>query len=143
MKTQLGIFPLFKRMNEAAETVVPLEMIRDLSSLYEPSQINEICFQYKIWYYLSEIENCCEACGNHLPIGSKSTSKTCSNKCHLIVKRNKSKGESTPMEDIRNESKERLQNILMVWDKASEQPYKTVYQWHKVIDGWKVASKLE
>ncbi len=143
MKTQLGIFPLIKRMNEASSTVVPLELVRDLSSLYEPSQINEICFQYKIWHYLSNLRECCEACGNHLPIGSKSTSKTCSNRCHILVKRMKDKGETTPMEDIRIESREKLQAILSVWDKAAKQPYKTAYPWHKVVDGWRVASIIE
>jgi len=47
------------------------------------------------------------------------------------------------MEDIREESREKLQTILSVWDKAAKQPYKTAYPWHKVVDGWRVASIIE
>jgi len=140
IKTTLSIFPIIKRMNEASSVLVPLDLIRDLSGLYQPPQINEICFQYKIWHYLSHLEECCESCGNHLPIGSKSTTKTCSNRCHQLVKRSQEKGEPTPMDNIRIESREKLQCILSVWDKSKQYPYKEAYPWHKVTDGWRVAS---
>ena len=142
MKKILGVFPLMKRLNEAASQNVPLEMVRDLSGLYEPEQINEICFQYKIWSYLASLEDCCEACGAHLPLGSKSTTKTCSNRCHQLVKRSTNKEEHTPIAMIRLESKERVRSIIALWEKSKQYPYKTAYSWHKVSLGWKVTSIL-
>ena len=142
MKTVLGIFPLLKRLNKASQEDVPLEMIRDLSGLYSPEQINEICFQYKVWSFLSNLEDCCEGCGDHLPIGSKSTTKTCSNRCHQLVKRSREKSETPPIATIRLEASERLSHINNLWEKSKTYGYKKDYPWHRVSDGWKVISIL-
>ena len=142
MKTVLGIFPLLKRLNKASQEDVPLEMIRDLSGLYSPEQINEICFQYKVWSFLSNLEECCEGCGDHLPIGSKSTTKTCSNRCHQLVKRSREKSETPPIATIRLEASERLSHINNLWEKSKTYGYKKDYPWHQVSDGWKVISIL-
>ena len=142
MKTVLGIFPLLKRLNKASQEDVPLEMIRDLSGLYSPEQINEICFQYKVWSFLSNLEDCCEGCGDHLPIGSKSTTKTCSNRCHQLVKRSREKSEAPPIETIRLEATERLSHINNLWKKSKTYGYKKDYPWHQVADGWRVISIL-
>ena len=138
MKTVLGLFPLIKRMNEAASEEVPLEMIRDLSGLYKPKQINEISFQYKVWSYLSKMEDCCEGCGDYFPIGSRSTTKTCSNRCHQLVKRSIEKGEDTPIQTIRCEASGRLSNIESLWEKSKQYEYCVEYNWHQVSEGWKV-----
>ena len=143
MRTVLGIFPVIKRLNEASNVPIPVEMIRDLSGMCEPEQINEIAFQYRIWTYLSGLETCCEGCGGYLPIGSRSTSQTCSNRCHLLVKRATNKGNDTPMEVIRKESAKKLSAIMSVWEKSKTFDYKTDFAWHKVHGGWKVASTLE
>ena len=138
MKTVLGIFPLIKRINKAASEDVPLEMIRDLSGLYKPEQINEISFQYKVWSYLSKLEDCCEGCGDYLPIGSKSTTKTCSNRCHQLVKRAYEKDESSPIQVIRDEAIDRLSQIETLWGKSKQYGYCSDYNWHQVTEGWKV-----
>jgi len=117
-------------------------MIRDLSGIYEPQQINEICFQYKIWSYISKMEDVCKACGTHMPIGSKSTTGTCSNRCHQVVKRAKAKNEQTPIESIQEEAMDKLESIRSVWDKAKQHPYRSEYPWHKVDEGWKVIHLL-
>lgn len=142
MKTVLGIFPLLKRLNKASQEDVPLEMIRDLSGLYSPDQINEICFQYKVWSFLSNLEDCCEGCGDHLPIGSKSTTKTCSNRCHQLVKRSRERSETPPIQTIRLEAAERLSHINNLWEKSKTYGYKKDYPWHQVADGWRVISIL-
>jgi len=142
MKTVLGIFPLLKRLNKASQEDVPLEMIRDLSGLFSPEQINEICFQYKVWSFLSELNDCCEGCGDYLPIGSKSTTGTCSNRCHQLVKRAAEKDEISPIQTIRKEASERLQHINSLWEKSKQYGYKKDYAWHQVSDGWKVVSIL-
>ena len=142
MKTVLGIFPILKRINKACQEDVPLEMIRDLSGLFDPEQINEIFFQYKVWSFLSGLSDCCEGCGDYLPIGSKSTTGTCSNRCHQLVKRASEKGEISPMDTIRKEASERLEHINSLWEKSKQYDYKKDYPWHQVSDGWKVASIL-
>ena len=143
MKTVLGLFPLIKRMNKAASEDVPLEMIRDLSGLYSPQQINEISFQYKVWSYLSKLDDCCEGCGDYLPIGSKSTTKTCSNRCHQLVKRSLEKGDPTPIQVIRDEASDKKEQIVSLWNKSKQYGYRSDYNWHQVTEGWKVLGILK
>lgn len=140
MKTVLSLFPLLRRFNEAGNERVPVELIRSLAMTYQPSLLNQIQFQYKIWTFIAALIDCCESCGDHLPIGSRSTTSTCSNRCHKLVVRAREKGEPAPMEIIRTEAKARLDSIHNLSQRpaiANGADLLSNYPWHRVTDGWK------
>jgi hypothetical protein len=143
MKTVLGIVPVIRRLDKAALEPVPTEMVRDLSSLYSPEQINEIVFQYRIWSFLMKLDDCCEGCGGFMPIGSRSTTKTCSNRCHQLVKRAYDKGQVSPIQEMRNQAEDKMSQINLLWEKASKGEYKRNFAWHQVTEGWRVLSIMD
>ena len=125
------LYPLILQMESAANIRLPKEIVWGLASKYEPETVNKIMFQYKIWKYIENLDeyHYCQACGQHLVV-SKSTTKTCSPRCHKIVKRH----ETSPIEEIKIESQKKLNTIKKMSQVTIQIP--DDYPWHKLNDGW-------
>lgn len=132
----LLLFPLLLQIGKAGNVTINPEIVKGLAKRrIDPKTINSIMFQYRMWKYISELENCCYGCGVYLSPESKSTTNTCSPRCHKVVKR----AEVSPMNFLKKEAIKRMkivEDFSMIGtavDNSKEFP------WHLVNDGWKYA----
>ena len=130
--------PLIRNMSKASNIEVPPQIVLGLVKRgYKPRTINQIMFHYSIWQYLLD-RNGCVACGADLSLGTRSTTRTCSPRCHKLVTRH----EIPPFEALKTEALDRLTQIkkmsvgTQVADPAS-------FQWYQLNNGWKYALHIE
>jgi len=124
------LYPLLLQLESASNIHIPKKIVWGLASQFEPEDVNKIMFQYKIWKFISEINGqYCKACGTPI-FNSRTTSGTCSPRCHKIVKRH----QTTPIEEIQAEAEKKLQIITKM--ASVNISIRTDYPWHKLNDGW-------
>ena len=127
------LFPLIIRLEGAANIRVPTIVVQGLARKgLIPDQINRLMWQYKMWKFISTInDSCCISCGGFIKVSQKPATKTCSPRCHKIFKRHP----ETPFMQIQKEAKDRVELVEQM-AKADERIDLTSYPWHQVLDGW-------
>jgi len=131
----LLLFPLLLQIGKAGNTKINPQIVKGLAKRkIDPTTINSIIFQYRMWAYILELENYCYSCGTTLSPESKSTTDTCSPRCHKVVKRS----EMAPMEFLKKEALKRMK-IVEEFSKKPSDENTNEFPWHLVNDGWKYA----
>ena len=138
MKTVLGLYPILCRLHEAARISVPEELVLSWSAKFSPEALNGIIFEYKIWKFICGLDNHCKGCGAHLPLGSRSTSQTCSNRCHKLVIRSN----IPPLTKLKEEAASKATILEELAQPVASQKDVDLYPWHRVTDGLKISSRL-
>ena len=131
------LFPLITQLESAALVHCPSDIVLGLAAHFDPATVNKIVFQYKIWSFISNLDNYCNACGSFVVWKqTKSTTYTCSPRCHKIVKRH----EISPMTEIKQEAEKRLHLIeeMATQNMSGHEFISRIssYPWHQVNDGW-------
>lgn len=130
--------PLIRNLSKASNIEVPPEIVIGLVKRgYQPRNINQIMWHYSIWQYLLDREGCV-SCGADLNLGTRSTTKTCSPRCHKIATRH----DEPPFELLKTEATERLSQIKKM-TKGRQVADPASFQWYQLNNGWKYALHIE
>ena len=132
----LLLFPLLLQIGKAGNVSIDPQIVKGLARRkIDPETINSIIYQYRMWKYIYSLDNCCTSCGSYLSPESKSTTKTCSPRCHKVVKRS----DISPMEFLKNEALKRMKIVENFALKTDEKESSREFPWHLVNDGWRYA----